>query len=139
MRVLGIDYGDARIGLAMSDINMMLASPLETYQAKSMRTSIDYISALVKEKQVELIVIGMPLNMDGTKGERADKTESFGSVLEKVSGVKVEYKDERLSTVSAEKTLISNGMRRDKRKEVIDTLSAQIILQGYLDRKRNNF
>lgn len=139
MRILGIDYGDARIGLALSDISGILASPLETYYSQSMRKDVDFISALAIEKKAELIVLGLPLNMDGTKGERADKTEAFGRVLEKVSQIKVVYKDERLTTVSAERTLISNGMRREKRKGVIDTVSAQIILQSYLDRARNNF
>ncbi|WP_251613075.1 Holliday junction resolvase RuvX [Pumilibacter muris] len=136
MRILAIDYGDARIGLALSDESETLASPLETYKSQSMRKDIDAIAALAKEKDAGLIVLGLPINMDGSHGERANKTESFGKVLEKVSGLKVVYKDERLTTVSAEKTLIECNMRREKRKQVIDTLSAQIILQSYLDAQK---
>ncbi len=136
MRILAIDYGDARIGLALSDESETLASPLGTYKSQSMRKDIDAIAALAKEKDAGLIVLGLPINMDGSYGERANKTESFGKVLEKVSGLKVVYKDERLTTVSAEKTLIECNMRREKRKQVIDTLSAQIILQSYLDAQK---
>ena len=127
MRILAIDYGDARIGLALSDESETLASPLGTYKSQSMRKDIDAIAALAKEKDAGLIVLGLPINMDGSYGERA---------LEKVSGLKVVYKDERLTTVSAEKTLIECNMRREKRKQVIDTLSAQIILQSYLDAQK---
>ncbi|MCI8488565.1 MAG: Holliday junction resolvase RuvX [Clostridia bacterium] len=139
MRILAIDYGDARIGLALSDESETLASPIGTYKSQTMRKDIDYIAALAKEKQAGLIVLGLPVNMDGSSGERVSKTKSFGNVLERVSGIQVEYKDERLTTVTAEQTLIECGMRREKRKQVIDTLSAQIILQSYLDaRKRIN-
>ncbi len=139
MRILAIDYGDARIGLALSDESETLASPIGTYKSQTMRKDIDYIAALAKEKQAGLIVLGLPVNMDGSSGERGSKTKSFGNVLERVSGIQVEYKDERLTTVTAEQTLIECGMRREKRKQVIDTLSAQIILQSYLDaRKRIN-
>lgn len=139
MRILAIDYGDARIGLALSDESETLASPVGTYKSQSMRKDIDYIAALAKEKQAGLIVLGLPVNMDGSSGERVSKTKSFGNMLERVSGIQVEYKDERLTTVTAEQTLIECGMRREKRKQVIDTLSAQIILQSYLDaRKRIN-
>ncbi|MDE6399104.1 MAG: Holliday junction resolvase RuvX [Clostridiales bacterium] len=133
MRILAIDYGDARIGLALSDESETLASPLSTYASQSMRKDIDHIAALAKEKGAGRIVLGLPVNMDGTEGERAQKTRSFGSVLERVSGIDVVYKDERLTTVSAERALIECNMRRDKRKQIIDTVSAQIILQSYLD------
>ncbi len=136
MRILGIDYGDARIGLAVSDESETLASPLGTYKSQSMRKDVDHIAALIKEKNIASVVIGLPINMDGSMGERVNKTRSFGTVLQKVSGVEVVYKDERLTTVSAERTLIECNVRREKRKQVIDTLSAQIILQSYLDAKK---
>lgn len=136
MRILAIDYGDARIGLAISDETEILASPIGTYASQSMRKDIDYIAALAKERDVGRIVLGLPINMDGSMGERADKTKSFGTVLERVSQIPVVYKDERLTTVSAERTLIECNMRREKRKQVIDTLSAQIILQSYLDAQK---
>ena len=122
-----------RSGLALSDESETLASPLSTYASVSMRKDIDHIAALAKEKNAGRIVLGLPVNMDGTEGERAQKTRSFGTVLARVSGLEVVYKDERLTTVSAERTLIECNVRREKRKQVIDTLSAQIILQSYLD------
>ena len=136
MRILGIDYGDARIGLALSDESETLSSPLGTISPKSMRKAIDEITAIVKEKGAGLIVLGLPINMDGSMGERVEKTKAFGSNLERVSGIEVVYKDERLTTVSAERSLLESGVRREKRKEVIDTVSAQIILQGYLDARK---
>ena len=136
MRILGIDYGDARIGLALSDESETLASPLGTYKSQSMRKDIDYIANLAKEKGVGRIVVGLPINMDGSLGERADKTKAFGDTLARVSNIEVCYKDERLTTVSAERTLIACSVRREKRKEVIDTVSAQIILQSYLDAQK---
>ena len=136
MRILGIDYGDARIGLALSDESETLASPLGTYASQTMRKDIDYIAALIRQKGVGCVVLGLPVNMDGSEGERAQKTRAFGSVLERVGGIQVAYKDERLTTVSAERTLIECNMRRDKRKQVIDTVSAQIILQSFLDAKK---
>ena len=136
MRILGIDYGDARIGLALSDESETLASPLGTYKSQSMRKDIDYIAGLAKEKGVGRIVVGLPINMDGSMGERANKTKAFGDTLSRVSGIEVRYKDERLTTVSAERSLIECSVRREKRKEVIDTVSAQIILQSYLDAQK---
>ncbi len=136
MRILGVDYGDKRIGLALSDVLGIVAGPLGTYESQSMRKDIDYIAALAKEKQAEAIVLGLPVNMDGSHGERAEKTKAFGRNLEKVSGLSVIYKDERLSTVSAEKSLIESNVRREKRKGVIDTVAAQIILQSYLDSRK---
>ena len=138
MRILAIDYGDARIGLALSDESETLASPLSTYASVSMRKDIDHIAALAKEKNAGRIVLGLPVNMDGSEGERAQKTRSFGTVLARVSGLEVVYKDERLTTVSAERTLIECNVRREKRKQVIDTLSAQLILQSYLDAQQRS-
>ena len=137
MRILGIDYGDARIGLALSDETETIAGALGTYHSVSMRKDADYIAALVKEKKVQKIVLGMPLNMDGSKGERAGKTEAFGRVLEKITEIPVIYKDERLSTCEAERSLNESGMRFQKKKNVVDTAAAQIILQSYLDSERN--
>lgn len=136
MRLLGVDYGDKRIGLALSDALGIVAGPIGTYESQSMRKDIDYIAALAKEKQADAIVLGLPVNMDGSHGERAEKTKAFGRNLQKVSGLEVIYKDERLSTVSAEKSLIESNVRREKRKGVIDTVAAQIILQSYLDSRK---
>ncbi|MBR2967254.1 MAG: Holliday junction resolvase RuvX [Clostridia bacterium] len=139
MRILAIDYGDSRIGLAVSDILGIIASPVGTIKSVGMRGDIDALSQKAHELGAQTIVLGLPLNMDGSEGERAEKTRKIGSVLTKVSGLPVEYVDERLTTVSAERVLDEAEMRWDKRKKVVDTISAQIILQTYLDKIKNNF
>lgn len=130
---MGVDYGDSRIGLAASDELEIMAFPLKTLKSESMRKNIDAIAALAKEENAELIVVGLPLNMDGTEGARASKTRSFGRVLERVSGVKVEYFDERLTSVEAEEIMESRGVKKSNRKNIVDRIAAQIILQSYMD------
>ncbi|MBR2970475.1 MAG: Holliday junction resolvase RuvX [Clostridia bacterium] len=134
MRILAVDYGDARIGLAVSDPLGIIASPVGTVKSVGMRGDVDMLSAKAKELGATLVVLGLPLNMDGSEGERAEKTRKLGTVLSKVSGLPVELIDERLTTVSAERVLDEAEMRWDKRKRVVDTISAQIILQTYLDK-----
>lgn len=135
LRILGIDYGDARIGLALSDELKILASPLETYKSQSMRKDIDYVADIVKKHSCEKIVLGLPLNMNGTEGPRADKTRAFGRNLEKVTQIPVVYKDERLTTVQVERAFEEGNVRKDKRKQIVDRNAAVIILQSYLDVK----
>jgi len=135
MRKLGIDYGDARMGFALSDPLGIIASPFQVYIRKRTDEDFKYIACLIKEKEVDTVIIGLPVNMDGSSGERAEKSIAFGDKLKEFCGAKIEYIDERLSTVSAERALIEGNMRRDKRKEVIDMIAAQIILQSYLDKK----
>lgn len=134
MRSLGIDFGDARIGLALSDSMGIIASGLEVHKVKSMSESADYIADLAKKNDVSVLVIGLPLNMDGSSGPRCEKTKEFASMLKEKSGLKVEFVDERLTTVESEKVLIEAGKSREKRKEIIDMISAVIILQNYLNR-----
>jgi len=133
-RKMALDLGDARIGIAVSDLMGIIVSEQSTYHRKNLNADIAHIVGLVTEKRVDTIVIGLPINMDGTKGVRVDKTYAFGEELAKVTQVKLEYIDERLTTVAAEKMLISADVRREKRKEVIDAVSANIILQSYLDK-----
>lgn len=135
VRILGVDYGDARIGLALSDELGILASPLETYKSQSMRKDIDYISAIAKDKNCAKIVVGLPLNMNGTEGARVEKTKAFGSVLERVAGIPVVYKDERLTTVQVERVFDLGNVKKDKRKQIVDRNAAVLILQSYLDMK----
>ena len=138
MRILAVDYGDSRIGLAVSDKLGIIASPVGTIKSVGMRGDVDEIARKAVELGAELIVLGLPLNMDGSEGERAEKTRKLGSVLSKVSGLQVAFMDERLTTVSAERVLDEAEMRWDKRKRVVDTISAQIILQTYLDKIKHN-
>ena len=135
MRILGIDYGDARIGLALSDELKILASPLETYKSQSMRKDIDYVAEIAKKYNCEKIVLGLPLNMNGSEGPRADKTRAFGRNLEKVTQLPIIYKDERLTTVQVERAFDEGNLRQDKRKQIVDRNAAVLILQSYLDIK----
>lgn len=136
MRKMGLDYGDVRIGIAFSDILGIIANGYETYTRKNPDTDIEYLTLLVKQKEVDTIVIGLPINMDGTSGKRVEVTREFGDLLQKSAGVKVVYMDERLSSVSAERMLIEADVRREKRKLVTDKIAATIILQNYLDKTR---
>ncbi len=134
MRILAVDLGDARVGLAISDVLGITANPLETYKRKGTDEDIDYIAKVATEKKCERIVLGLPINMDGTEGIRVEKTRAFADELAKRTDIFIDYEDERLTTVTAESVLIEAGMRREKRKEVIDKLAATIILRSYMDR-----
>ncbi len=133
MRILGIDYGDARIGLAISDEMRILATALEPYKPQSMRKSIDYISEFAKNGDVDLIVVGLPLNMNGTEGPQANKVRTFADNLKKVSGIEVVMQDERLTTMYVERSFEETGVKKSKRKSLVDSASAQVILQNYMD------
>jgi len=136
VRKLGVDFGDARIGFAISDPIGFFATGLETYHRKNLKTDLQYIVNLIKNKDVDTLVVGLPLNMDGTVGVRVDKTKEFCAELSKLTDVKIEYCDERLTTVAANKMLIESDVRREDRKKVIDKVAATMILQNYLDRKK---
>lgn len=133
MRMLGVDYGDARIGVATCDELEILATARDTIRSESMRKNIDAIAAIAKAENAERIVVGLPLNMDGSEGARASKTRSFGKVLEKVSGIEVVYFDERLTSVEADERMDEANVRKSKRKGLVDRIAAAIILQSYLD------
>lgn len=134
MRKMSLDLGDRRIGIALSDLMGIIASGYETYtRCGDAEKDLQYIVSLIKEKQVDTVVLGLPVNMDVTEGERALLSREFGEKLKALVDVKVDFLDERLTTVSAEKLLISADVRREKRKTVIDKIAATIILQDYLD------
>lgn len=134
-RIMSLDLGEVRIGIALSDIMWIIASGLETYTRKGIDQDVNHIAELVKLHNVGKIVLGLPINMDGTKGERVEKTYAFAEELKKVIDCEIDYMDERLTTVTAERVLIDGNVRREKRKQVIDKLAATIILQSYLDCK----
>jgi len=131
-RLMALDYGDVRIGVAVSDLTKTIASGLETYKCKNLELDLNHFAELAKQQDVEKFIVGLPLNMDGTEGPRAEKTRAFGDKLSALTGLPVEYVDERLTSVEAEEILISAGMKREKRKEVIDKLAATLILKSYL-------
>ena len=132
-RVMALDYGDVRIGIALSDITRFLASGLENYTRVSLEVDCKHIAELIANNNVKVVVLGLPLNMDGTSGVRVEKTKEFAEELKKYTDAKIDFLDERLTSVSAEKILISADVTRKKRKQVLDKLSATIILQDYLD------
>ena len=134
MRKMALDYGEVRIGIAFSDLLCIIASGYETYTRKDLDTDLSYLATLAKEKEVDTIVLGLPINMDGTEGERAIATRAFGDKLKEKTNLPIVYLDERLTSVSAERMLISADVRRENRKKVIDKVSATIILQDYLDK-----
>ncbi|MBQ2864839.1 MAG: Holliday junction resolvase RuvX [Clostridia bacterium] len=130
---MALDLGERRIGIALSDLMGIIASGLETYERKSINQDCEYISKLITKYGVKEVVVGLPKNMDGTSGERVDKTYAFCEVLKTYTNAKIVFYDERLTTVAAEKLLISADVSRQKRKTVIDKLAATIILQDYLN------
>lgn len=135
MRKIALDIGDVRIGIATSDPMGIIASGFETFtRTKNEDNDLQYIAELAKTKACDTFVLGLPINMDGTEGIRVQIIREFGEKLKKYTDLKIAFQDERLSTVSAEKALIESGMRREKRKQVIDKVAATIILQSYLNR-----
>ncbi|MBR1747766.1 MAG: Holliday junction resolvase RuvX [Clostridia bacterium] len=135
MRKMALDVGDARIGIAFSDPMGIIAGSGETYKVtKDRKKDFLYLADYAKRKECDTIVIGLPLNMDGTEGDRVVKTRSFADELARFTDLTIVFQDERWSTVSAEKMLIESGVRREKRKDVVDLVAAKIILQSYLDR-----
>ena len=137
MRILGIDYGDARVGFAVCDRSEILASGLHTEKIKSMSEASEIAARIAIEEGAEMIVVGLPLNMDGTRGERAEKTEVFCSMLREKLSIPIETMDERRTTVSAHNIMIENGVKRSKKKSLVDTISAEIILQTFIDKRKN--
>ena len=129
MRKLALDLGDARIGVAQSDLMGIIANGLETIVRTSLQEDLIHIVNLVKNNAVDTVVLGLPINMDGSKGERVEKTYAFSEELKKVlpSNVKIDFIDERLTTVSAERVLLQADVSRKKRKTVIDKMAATIM------------
>lgn len=136
MRILGLDYGSKTVGVAVSDPLKITAQAVETIVRKEenkLRKTLARIEELVKEYEVESIVLGLPKNMNNSLGDRAEKTMEFCSMVERRTGLPVVLWDERLTTAAAERTLIESSVRRENRKAYIDQIAAVFILQGYLD------
>ena len=133
---MALDYGEVRIGVAMTDLLQMIASPFETYIRKDIQSDINHMCSLIKDNSVKLVVVGLPLNMDGTEGDRAQKTRQFVDLLKEKSNVEFIFQDERLSSVEAEEILIEGGMKRKDRKVTIDKIAAAIILESYLNSRK---
>lgn len=133
-KIIGLDVGTVRIGIATSDPLGIIASSYEVYKRRNLYLDAKYLSMLAEKLESDTFVIGLPLKMDGSEGESARMVKELASALEKETKSKIVFQDERLSTVSAEKILIESNMRREKRKNVVDQVAATIILQNYLDK-----
>ena len=136
-RLMGLDLGTKTIGLALSDIMQTIATPLQTIRREKFTTDIKILLQLAKEHDVSALVIGMPFNLDGSEGPRAQATRAFERNLGQHTGLPLVFWDERLSTVAVERTLLEADASRKRRAEVIDKMAAAYILQGALDRLAN--
>ena len=132
-RILAIDYGEKRIGLALSDPMKITAQPFSVIEVISFKKAANEIAMIVSEKDVEEIIIGMPYRSDGSEGEMAQRVREFAALLEKRVRVPLRFVDERMTTRAVERILIEGGVKRDKRKKVKDKLSATYLLEGYLE------
>lgn len=140
MRILGLDFGSKTVGVAVSDELLLTAQGVEIIRRKApakLRQTLARIEELLAQYQADKIVLGYPKNMNGTEGERCEKTKEFKDMLERRTGCEVILWDERLTTVAADSSMIEMGIRREHRKEYVDEIAAIFILQGYLDYLRN--
>jgi len=138
MRIMGIDFGDSRIGVAVSDPLGWTAQGLETIRWKnSMMEPAERIKQLAEQYGVEKIVLGLPKNMNGTLGPSAEKAMEFGELLSQITGIEIVKWDERLTTVAANRVMHEVGMKTSKKKSTVDKIAAVLILQGYLDSRSN--
>ena len=135
MRVLAIDHGTKRMGIAVSDPSGMIALPLEFIPAEPFNPFLDRLKQLIQEKEVELILIGMPRNMDGSYGPAAAKVQEFVAVLKETIAVPIKTWDERLTSTQAHRLLVQADMKRKDRKERVDAAAAAILLQSFLDNR----
>ena len=133
MRILALDHGTVRIGVATSDETKLIATPLEYISAAPFADFLARLKEIIREKEIELIVVGMPRNMDGSYGPAALKVQEFVAVLRDALTVPIKTVDERLTTGPAQKFLVQGNVRREKRREKVDKTAAAILLQSYLD------
>lgn len=138
MVIMAVDLGKARTGIAICDKTELLASPLTQINEYNREKLLDKISDLAKEKRAELLVVGLPKNMDGSEGESAKNARSFADELAEKTGLPVDMQDERGTTITAHNYLNATDTRGKKRKSVLDAVAATIILEDYLNRKHNS-
>lgn len=134
MRILGIDYGHRRLGIAVSDDEKILASPLPVYSRRNLDVDLAFLLDIVKENEVERAVVGLPRNMNGSIGKMAKEVLSFAGRLQRKINIPVSTFDERMTSVEAERVLVETNLSRKRRKGLRDSIAAVLILQGYLDR-----
>lgn len=132
-RIAGIDFGTVRIGIALSDPGRSIASPHENYTRRGTKLDAERLKRLVAEEEVTLFVVGLPLHLDGSESDKSIEARRFGKWLGEVTGVPVEFFDERLTSVEAEQLLLEAQMTSKRRKKRTDMVAAQIMLSGYLE------
>lgn len=137
MIILGIDLGDAHTGIAKLDTKYPIAIPLETIHTTNLQALASDICAVASREKAERLVLGLPVNMNGSPGPRAEKTKKFGETISQISGLPVYYFDERLTSSYADRVFNMTDTRGKKRKETVDAVAATVILQGYADALRN--
>ena len=137
MVIMSVDYGDVRTGVAVCDKNEILASPVTVITDSNADSLADKITSFAKDYRAELFVVGLPKNMDGSEGFRAEACRDFAAKLKEKSGLETELYDERLTTVSAHNALNATNTRGKKRKAVVDAVSAVMILEDYMARRKN--
>ncbi len=135
MRVLGLDLGERRIGLSISDPEATVATPAGVLERTGLERDLSALGALIREREVEQVVVGLPIHMDGRLGPEAEAARRFAAALSEAVGVKVDLLDERWTSVEAERALRESGVRRSKRRESIDSVAATILLRTYLARR----
>ena len=133
---MGLDVGDRTVGVAVSDLLLITAQGLETIKRESIKKDTDRLVEIIKEYDVEKIVVGLPKNMNNTLGPQGEKVLEFVKKLQNKTNIEVDYEDERLTTVAAERILLEGDVSRKNRKKVIDKVAASYILQSYLDREK---
>ncbi len=136
MKIMAVDYGDARTGIAVCDRTEFLASPVGTIEEKDFDRLVEKVAYMAQQYEVGEIVVGLPLNMNGSKGPRAQKSELFANALNQATDIPVNMWDERSTTVTAAGILNETDVRGKKRKKVIDTVAATVILEAYLEFRR---
>jgi putative Holliday junction resolvase len=132
-RVAGIDFGTVRIGIAVSDPDRTIASPLENYARRNKELDAARFRRLAAEEDIKLFVVGLPVHLSGLESQKSQEARQFGKWLEEITGIPVEYFDERFTSVEAEQHLLSADMSRKKRKQRLDKIAAQILLAAYLE------
>lgn len=137
MRIIGLDYGSVTCGVALSDESFLIASPMETIRYKEMDELLSKLDIYFSKYEIGVIVLGNPINLDGSISKRSEITSEFKTILENRYNVQVVLEDERLTSVIVNNILIENNTRRENRKKVVDKLAACLILESYLDRRNN--
>ena len=139
MRIIGLDLGNRTVGVALSDYLGIIANPVGTFrfEEQDLDSALEQVVAVIKENQVEKIVLGLPKNMNGSIGDSGNRVIEFSELIKESLNIKVELWDERLTTVAAHKAMIEADLSRQKRKKIVDKIAAIYILQGYLDRLSN--